>query len=300
MDRSILPRAVDIDQPGPVVAGEDDDRVVADPRFIHAVHDLPEPVVHLGHEVRVHSEPRGIGLIEIGVHLRRRVQVREPDIGEERLVALGGPLDVIGGLPDDQFVQEGTHLQVQLAHRRGLLALLAFPDFGRLDSLRPDQLPERRVRRIAGLIDAVLVAPPLVEALVGRQPALDLAEMPLTPQRCRVTRVREQLGDRVLPGRQAALAFPRVWHLERSGSHRLAAGQDRGAGRRALRLDRVVGEADALAGELVDAGSRGAAPVAREVAPAGVIAQDENDVRPGWLTHDVPLSPLARLCVLRL
>ena len=150
----------------------------------------------------------GIGLIEIGVHLRRRVQIREPDVGEKRLVALGGTLDVIGGLPDDQFVQERTHLQVQLAHRRGLLAPLAFPDFGRLDPLCPDKFPERRVRRIAGLIDAVLVAPPLVEALVGRQPALDLAKMPLTPQRCRVARVREQLGDRVLPGRQAALAFP--------------------------------------------------------------------------------------------
>jgi hypothetical protein len=47
--------------------------IPADPRGIHTVHDLSKPVVHLSHEVRVHSKPRGIGLIEIGVHLRRRV-----------------------------------------------------------------------------------------------------------------------------------------------------------------------------------------------------------------------------------
>src|SRR5208282_6147471 len=103
--------------------------------------------------------------------------------------------------------------------------------------------------------------------------------MPLAVQRGGVARVREKLGEGVFPGRQAAFPLPREWHLERSRSHRLAARQDRGAGRRALRLDGVVVEADALAGELVYAGSRGAAPIAREVAPAGVVAQDENDVR---------------------
>ena len=57
------------------------------PACVHAVDDLPDPVVHLSDQVRVHPQPRGIGLVEIGVHLLRRVDVRERDVGEKRLVA---------------------------------------------------------------------------------------------------------------------------------------------------------------------------------------------------------------------
>ena len=69
-------------------------------------------------------------------------------------------------------------------------------------------------------------------------------------------------------------------------------------------LDGVVVEPDALAGELVDPRGRGVPAVAREVAPADVVAQDENEIRT-LIGHVLPL-PIAsiqgpetdRLCAL--
>lgn len=121
------------------------------------------------------------------MHLLRRVQVRERDVREKRLVPSAGTLDVVGRLPDDQLVQQGTHFQIELADRCGLLALLALPKLGRLDTLALRERVKRRVRSPSCLINAVLVAPPLVEALVIRRPALGLTKMTLAPQRRRVT-----------------------------------------------------------------------------------------------------------------
>ena len=64
-------------------------RVVGDPGLLHAVHDLPDPVIHLGDEVRVLAQPIRGRLVEVRVHRLRRVHVREPDVGEERLVGFG-------------------------------------------------------------------------------------------------------------------------------------------------------------------------------------------------------------------
>ena len=49
-----------------IVAGEDDDRVVGDPGQLDAVDDLPDPVVHFRHQVRVQAQARRIGLVESG------------------------------------------------------------------------------------------------------------------------------------------------------------------------------------------------------------------------------------------
>jgi hypothetical protein len=102
--------------------------------------------------------------------------------------------------------------------------------------------------------------------------------MPLAPQRRRVARIREQVRDRVLPRRQAALAL--AWdHRVRAAADRLTPGQDRRPCRGALGLDRVVVEPDPLAGQLVDPPGCGAPAVAGEITPAHVVAQNENDVR---------------------
>src|SRR5215208_5617417 len=103
--------------------------------------------------------------------------------------------------------------------------------------------------------------------------------MPLPEQRRRVTRVRQKVRDRVLPRRHPALPLTGVRHLEGSRTHRLTARHDGRTRRRALSLDRVIVEADTLAGELVDARSRGDTAVAREVTPTDVVTQDEHDVR---------------------
>ena len=123
--------------------------------------------------------------------------------------------------------------------------------------------------------------------------------MPLTPHGCRVASVGEQFRDCVLPRHQTALALTGHHYLVSSTTHRLAASHDCGAGRGALRLDVVVGEADAFTGELVDAWGRDASPVAREVTPADVVAQDEHDIWPSCrcrscICHDPSLLLLLR------
>ncbi len=219
----------------------------------------------------------GVGLIEIGVDRFGRVHVCEPDVGEERLVCLG--LDVVGGLTDDQLIEQRPHLQVELAHLGRLAALHALPDMGCVESHLLSECIERRIRCPAGLVGAVLVTPPLVEALVVRQTSLSLTAVPLAEQRRGVARVGEQLGDRVLPGDEAGLA-PGAGrrHLVGAGSHRLAAGQDGRTRRGALGLDRVVVEPDAPAGQFVNSRRRRRPAVAGEVTPADVVAQNEDDV----------------------
>src|SRR5271165_6963089 len=55
-------------------------------------------------------------------------------------------------------------------------------------------------------------------------------------------------------------------------------GMDSRARRRALNLDVVVVEADAFAGQLVDARRRYGSTVHPEISPADVVHQDEDDV----------------------
>jgi len=65
---------------------------------------------------------------------------------------------------------------------------------------------------------------------------------------------------------------------ERATTDRLAAGHECGTRWRALRLHGVVGEANALTGELVDPRGRRAATVDREVTPTDIVDQDKHDV----------------------
>ena len=45
------------------------------PACLHAVDDLPDPMVHLRHQVRVQPQARRIGLVEVRMRLLRRVYV---------------------------------------------------------------------------------------------------------------------------------------------------------------------------------------------------------------------------------
>ena len=187
------------------------------------------------------------------------------------------------GQPDqliEALIEQGANLQVQLANGFRLAALLALPDLGGLNAMLLGKGVEDRVGRPSTLVRAVAISPPLVEPLLGRQPAVIVAEMPLTKQGRRVARIGEQIGDRVLPRRQTALTLTGKRHLVRAGPNRLAAGQERRPRRSALRLNGVVVESSSLRSELVDPRGRGPTSVAGEVTPAGVIAQDEDDV---WL-----------------
>jgi hypothetical protein len=55
-----------VDQPA-VVAGEHEEGIVGNACLVEAVHDLADSMVQLGDEIGVQTQPRRIGLIEIGV-----------------------------------------------------------------------------------------------------------------------------------------------------------------------------------------------------------------------------------------
>ena len=80
-----------VDQPA-VVAGEHEEGIVGNACLCEAVHDLADSMVQLGDEIGVQTQPRRIGLIEVGVDRFGRVHVRKPDVGEERLIASASAL----------------------------------------------------------------------------------------------------------------------------------------------------------------------------------------------------------------
>ena len=107
--------------------------------LFYAVHDLPDPMIHLGDQVRVLAQPIRGRLVEVRVHRLRRVHVREPDIGEERLIGSSLTRYEVGRVLDDQLIEERAHLDIQLSHRRLVATFRPLPDLRGLDPLWPSQ-----------------------------------------------------------------------------------------------------------------------------------------------------------------
>ncbi len=260
---------------GRVVAAEDEDRVVLHTRFLDRVKHLPDAIVHLCEEVGECSAALDGLASEILAGDGRRMHFGIADVDEEWLPRRSVALDEVDGLGDDVFpVHEGPHVQIERHHRLGRLALLPLPKHGRLLAA----ILELRPCGIAGLVPRVLGAPPLVIAHVGRQPALDVAEVIFAIERGGVTGVGEELGDRVFPWRQTseALAGPRDGVGPRTD--RVAPCVDRRPRRRALRLNVIIIELNALVGQLIDAWRRRGAAVHAKASPADVVDQKEHDV----------------------
>ena len=126
----------------------------------------------------------------------------------------------------------------------------------------------------------------LVVALGVGQRVVGLAEVPLAGEECLVAARLQHGGQRPLRRRQAA-ALALEGHGRHAAAVRNAAGLHRGAAGRAARLGVEREERHALVRQPVDVGRRHAAPVAAavgaEVAIAGVVGDDQDDVRFGGL-----------------
>ena len=136
--------------------------------------------------------------------------LKERHVQEEPLLCLGPLAD-----EDDRALRDllvAVVLGIQIEHTDGLYR----PAFHARPHLRLGipELTEERVRRVTRFVRGVLDPEPLVEALVGRQSPPDLTQVPLAEGRGRVTRVGEQLGQRVLPRREPVVA-PRQRHHRR-------------------------------------------------------------------------------------
>ena len=145
------------------------------------------------------SPPRWVDLpTKSGLADHRRVHLGVAHIDEEGFLRRRVPLDVLDRLRDDVIpVHDRPHLQVKRHHRRRRLAFLSLPDHGH----RHAALLEQRPRGIARLIHAVHDPPPLVEALIVRQPALVVSQVPLAVQRGGIAGVGEEFGEGVFPRR---------------------------------------------------------------------------------------------------
>jgi hypothetical protein len=102
--------------------------------------------------------------------------------------------------------------------------------------------------------------------------------MPLAEQRGGIAGVGEQFGDGVFPRRQPSLPLPGKRDHVGPRANRMPPRMDSRARRRALDLYVVVVEANALAGQLVDARRGYRSAVHPEIAPADVVHQNEHHV----------------------
>ena len=211
-----------------------------------------------------------------------------PDVHPGR-VEVGEPGRVRGGLAVDEIERRGQELLVDRLHalggqRPGVLDLTVR---GGLDhAARPEALAERGVLRIVRVlrlllgVEVVEVAEELVEAVVGRQELVLVAEVVLAELAGRVAERLQHLGDGGVFGLQADVR-PRQPDLGQSGADRRLAGDEGGAPGGAALLAVPVGEERALLRDAVDVGR----PVAHHpevvgahVQPADVVGHDHEDV----------------------
>jgi hypothetical protein len=181
-----------------VIGAEDHDRVLGNFRPSDRVQNLAHPLVHPSKDVGILAEPPGIGLVKVRMHGLRRVEVRKPNVGEERLLTSGVRPDVVHSSLGDHLIEVWAHRQVQLISCLRRAPLLRLPELWRINVSGLGERPVRCVRGVASLVNGVPVAPPLIEAKAGGKSVICLTAMPLTPRRRRVPGIREELRNRVL------------------------------------------------------------------------------------------------------
>ena len=149
-------------------------------------------------------------------------------------------------------------------------------------------LEERRIVlrpiRLLGLflgIEVIQIAEELVEAVIGRQILVEVAEMVLAELSRRIAQRLERLGDGDVAVLQADRSAGRA-DLGQAGAQAGLAGDERRAARRAAVLRVIVGEHHAFLGDAVDVRrlvAHHAERVGADVGLADVVAEDDEDVR---------------------
>ena len=152
---------------------------------------------------------------------------------------------------------------------------------------RAELLLERRALRVVGVLRLLLgvqvveVAEELLEAVVGRQHLVAVAEVVLAELAGDVAERAEQPGDRRVLDLHA-LGRAGQADLGQPGADRRLAGDEGGAAGGAALLAVPVGEERALLGDAVDVGravAHHAVVVGADVELADVVAPDDQDVR---------------------
>lgn len=128
--------------------------------------------------------------------------------------------------------------------------------------------------------------PPLVEALVGWNPTLDIAQVPFPVAGRGLADIRQQFGDRVPPRRHPVVASrARQRHLVCARPRRHTSGHEDAPRRSALRLGVEVRQTHTLFSQNIEPGRGYLAAISTQVTPADVVGEHEDDVR--MLRHRV-------------
>ena len=278
-----------------------DERLLGDPGLVEEIEHLAHVLVVVDHRVVIRGLPESRLPAAPLLGVREAVHVRGVQPHEPRLAGLLLALDeVLGG--GDELVVAGLHplpgeragvldlLLADLAPARlhRLVILVGGP---RVDyPARPKGLAEirellfRRVvvhlRLLLG-VEVVQVAEELVEAVIGRQHMVQVAEVVLAELPCGVPLLLEQRRDRhELVGHADRCA--READLREAGAVAALPGDERRPSRGARLFSVAVGEQHAFLRQTVDV--RRPVPhqplaVAAQVADPDVVSPDHQDVR---------------------
>ncbi len=275
---------------GTVVAGEHDNRVVADAKLVNRVENLAHVGVHLGKSVR---EVAVAGLSgELLVRQRGEVDERERHVGVEGFAGIHAAFHEVDRPTCNLSIDQATLLEVVDDNLTALFALAAFHDMHEGDARRLRTWLRWKHRLVCGARNAV----PFVKTLVVRQSPLFAAEVPFAEVGGGIADTEQHFGDRHLPLCQS-LRCARQRYEMRARADRMTPGHQTRTAGSALRLDVEIRQPRALGCELVDARCRRttnlAAAIAARFAITKVVHQDENDV--GLCCHVLPL--LVSLCI---
>ena len=245
-----------------VVAGEDDQRVLAQALLVQRGDDPPDLLVERGDHRRVGAARRvldGVGIaVLVGLlRLIGRMGRERGEVEEERLV-LVLLLDELDRLVADQ-VQVIALLVDELA-----VAL-------------PVDQAAALVGEVVDLADGVAVE--VIEAAVLRPEFLvGVTQVPFADHVGRITGFLQRLGQRPFVGRQAVAVVGEDHQRLQAVAHRIAAGHQGRAGRGAHGHAVEVFEPHTLVRELVDVRGLDVAAAIAEVGIAEVVGHDEDDV----------------------
>ncbi len=262
-----------------------DDRLVGDTEFIENFQELPDVHVVLDHAGGVFIGmriPLGSLGAAFGADVGAKVHAGAAPPDKPRLAGLVLAPDEVDGRGYG-LVIHGLHALLGQRPRILDLAVRSGLDHATRSEL-PTELGILWVVLVLGLllgVEVVEVAEELVEAVVGRQVLVAVAEVVLAELAGGVALVLEQHGNCRVLDPHAFLGARQADLGESGAEHALAHDERRAAGRAAL-LAVVVSEHHALAGDAVDARRlvpHQTAGVSADVRLADVVTPDHQDVR---------------------
>ena len=268
----------------PVVAAVEDDGVVRDAQLVQLVQQRAHSLVVVDHRIVVLRLPPPGLPPALRLDVGAEVHVRGIEPHEERGVGLVLAVDEAQRRLQELIV---ARLHALLGQRAGVLdgaagvavdhptGAVVLPEVGKV-----------LFRRVVGelwllfRVQVIQVAEELVEAVVGGQMLVLVAQVVLAELAGGVAQRLQQLGDGGILGLQSHFSS-RHSHLAQPGAEHALAGDERRTARRAALLGIGVGEQHALFGYTVDVGrpvAHHALTVGADVGDADVISPDDQYV----------------------